>query len=706
MVILSFQVTIKFSSPDFKINLKDYFQKYLKELYGLNFSGEGNDNASTITLKIDKSFMSDDPEAYSLKIKPSEISIVSSSERGLFYGIQTIFQILPKGNLNGERPQIQCCEITDFPKFKWRGLNLDCARHFMSKEFVKRYIDILAYYKFNTFHWHLTDDQGWRIEIKKYPKLTQVGAWRKEADGSIYGGYYTQDDIKDIVAYAKSRFINIVPEIEMPGHCTASLAAYPENSCTGGPFEVPITWGVFNDIYCAGRDSTFTFLENVLDEVISLFPGKYIHIGGDEVPKIRWKSCPLCQARIKAEGLKNEEELQSYFIKRISKYLASKGKDIIGWDEILEGGLAPGAIVQSWRGFEGAEAAANLGHSVICSPTSHTYFDSDPEGLDLRVVYSFNPIPTDLPDSEKKYILGSEANMWSERAPMEVVDQRLFPRMLALSEVLWTAPADRDFDEFHKRVENAYADLDARGIKYGPETKAMTFYTTYNKDEKQYDVKIIPGQQDLQIRYSENGEDADSNSTLYTAPIAVSKSEKLSIAAYRENKFIGKRVSLSFVFHKALNAKVTLLDQYDERYRGGGEQGIVDGIRGTTNLHDGLWQGYEGKDFECIIDLGSEKEISNVSPRFLLNSSSWVFLPSEVIVSLSKDGKNYDNEKTVVNDVSQKNPDVVLKDFTAEYDSIKARYIKVHAVNIKVCPPWHPGAGGKAWLFVDEIVVE
>ncbi len=456
---------ITFSSPNLKVDLVGYLKNYIEELYGIEFSKNNEDANQKIILKIDKDFMSSKLEGYSLKIEPNNITIVASKEAGLFYGIQTIFQLLPKKMLNDDAPKISCCEITDYPQFPWRGLNLDCARHFMSKDFVKRYIDILAYYKFNTLHWHLVDDQGWRIEIKKYPKLTQIGAWRKEADGSIYGGYYTQEDIKEVVAYAQSRFINIVPEIEMPGHCSASLAAYPENSCTGGPFEVPTTWGVFNDVYCAGRDSTFIFLQNVLDEVISLFPGKYIHIGGDEVPKVRWKECPLCQARIKAEGLKNEEELQSYFIKRISNYLYSKGKNVIGWDEIMEGGLAPGAMVQSWRGFDGAEEAAKLGHYVICSPTSHTYFDSDPEGLDLKVVYSFDPIPADLPDSEKKYIVGSEANMWSERAPMEVVDQRLFPRMLALSEVLWTDPKERNFDEFHNRVENAYADLDARGIK-------------------------------------------------------------------------------------------------------------------------------------------------------------------------------------------------------------------------------------------------
>ncbi|MEJ2617154.1 MAG: beta-N-acetylhexosaminidase, partial [Ignavibacteriaceae bacterium] len=352
----NFTVTheIFFDAPEISSNLKSYFKDYLSNQYNIKLINKNHEKASSIIFQIDKDFLNSKPEAYSLNITSNKIKIVSSTEKGIFCGIQTLWQLLPYKVKNTEQIKIQNCEITDWPRFSWRGLNLDCARHFMTKDFIKRYIDILAYYKFNVLHWHFTDDQGWRIEIKRYPKLTQIGAWRKEADGSIYGGFYTQEDIKEIVAYAKQRFITIVPEIEMPGHCSASLAAYPENSCTGGPFDVPITWGVFKDVYCAGRDSTFTFLENILDEVINLFPGKYIHIGGDEVPKDRWKACPKDQARMKSLGLKNEEELQSYFIKRISNYLNSKGKKVIGWDEILQGGLAPGAIVESWQSFQGA----------------------------------------------------------------------------------------------------------------------------------------------------------------------------------------------------------------------------------------------------------------------------------------------------------------------------------------------------------------
>ena len=697
---------ISFKANGINDNLKNYFEDYLTQKYNIKFVNNDNMKIPLIIFQIDKNFLSTKPEAYSLKIISNKIKIISSTEKGLFYGLQTLFQLLPDKNSSAEEIKIQNCEITDWPCFSWRGLNLDCARHFISKDFINRYIDILAYYKFDVLHWHLTDDQGWRIDIKRYPKLTQVGAWRKEADRSIYGGFYTQEDIKEIVAYAKSRYITIVPEIEMPGHCTASLAAYPENSCTGGPFEVPITWGVFKDIYCAGRDSTFTFLENILDEVINLFPGKYIHIGGDEVPKDRWKECPRDHTRIKSEGLKDEEGLQSYFIKRISKYLNSRGKEVIGWDEILQGGLAPGAIVESWQSFKGAAQAANLGHYTICSPAVFTYLSSSPEDLDLRTAYSFNPVPDSLPADETKYILGGEASLWTENCPQEKVDTQLFPRMLALSEVLWSNPKGRDFNEFHSRVEKAYDDLTSHDIKFGPESRTITFSTSYNEEKKEFTVNVKTDQKDLIIRYTENGKEPDLLSSIYTKPIKINNTANLKIAAFRNGQAIGKQTNLSFDFHKALNAKLTLLNPYSERYRASGDNSLIDGIRGTDNFRDGLWQGYEGEDFDAIIDMGKIEDISSVTPRFLLNTGSWIFLPIKVTVSLSKDGKNYFEEKSINNNVPEKNPDIVLKDYPFRFSKQEVRYIKVKAVSIKKCPPWHPGAGGKAWLFIDEIEVE
>ena len=364
-------------------------------------------------------------EGYLLSIDSKNLVVKANSANGYFYAIQTLRQLMPEGfdkeGATFSKLKLPAVTIIDKPRFQWRGMNFDCCRHFMSKDFVKRYIDLLAYHKMNILHWHLTEDQGWRIEIKKYSKLTSIGAWRTEADGKVYGGFYTQEDIKEVVAYAAERFVNIVPEIEMPGHSVAALAAYPQLSCTGGPFSVETNWGVFKDIYCVGNDSTFTFMQDVMDEIVALFPFKYIHIGGDEAPKYRWENCPKCQARMKKEKLAHVEQLQKYFISRVAKYLETKNRRIIGWDEILEEGIPYQASVQSWRGFDGARVAALAGVDAVVSPTSHCYFDYPVETIDLQKVYSFEPIPSGLTLEQQKHIIGGECNNWTERTPQETV---------------------------------------------------------------------------------------------------------------------------------------------------------------------------------------------------------------------------------------------------------------------------------------------
>ncbi len=436
-------------------------------------------------------------EGYRLVVSGTSIRISASKPAGLFYGVQTLLQLFPP-EIFSRYPSlhrwidIPCVAISDAPRFPWRGVHLDVSRHFFPKEFIKHYIDLLALFKMNVFHWHLTDDNGWRIEIKKYPKLTSVGAWRvdredlpwtgreqqKPGELAIYGGYYTQDDVKEIVAYAAARFITVLPEIEMPAHSVEALAAYPQFSCTGGPFTVlPGGYWPNTNIYCAGNDSTFAFLDDVLDEVASLFPCPYIHIGGDEADKTNWKQCPKCQARIKAEGLKNEEELQSYFVKRIEKHLNSIGKHLIGWDEILEGGLAPDATVMSWRGTEGGIAAANQGHDVVMSPTSYCYFDyyqsksGEPLAgggfLPLDTVYSYEVMPPGLRAEDRRHVLGAQANLWSEYIPTPIhAEYMLLPRMLALAEDVWT-PADRkNYRDFLDRLLIQYERFDAMGVSY------------------------------------------------------------------------------------------------------------------------------------------------------------------------------------------------------------------------------------------------
>jgi hexosaminidase len=421
------------------------------------------------------------------------ISIQANHARGIFYGIQSLLQLLPPDIPEAEKQpetlSFPAVRIYDKPRFAYRGMHLDVARHFFSLDFVKQYIDLLALYKFNYFHWHLTEDQGWRIEIKAFPKLTEVGSERKETlvgkggnperlyDGQAYGGFYTQEEVREVVAYAQSKYITIIPEIEMPGHAMAALAAYPQLGCTGGPYEVATRWGVFEDVYCT-TDEVFQFQEQVLSEVIELFPGPYVHIGGDEVPKTRWKACPRCQKRMKTEGLKDEHELQSYFIRRISAFLASKGKELIGWDEILEGGLAKDATVMSWRGMSGGIEAARMGHDVIMTPGSHCYFDHyqhDPATEPLAIgglttlskVYSFEPVPEELNQQEAKHILGAQGNVWTEYLPTpNHITYMILPRMAALAEVLWTPSEKKDWKGFYDRLPWHFQYYDSRGLNY------------------------------------------------------------------------------------------------------------------------------------------------------------------------------------------------------------------------------------------------
>jgi hexosaminidase len=445
-----------------------------------------------MVLLLDSAVAGGHPEGYRLTVTSQGITLASAGPAGVFYGLQTLRQLLPPPSPDGSagpRPWfIPAVDIEDRPRFRWRGLHLDVGRHFQPAGFIKRYIDLLAAAKLNTFHWHLTEDQGWRIEIERYPRLTEVGAWRKESvlrrnlrpyvgDGVPHGGFYTQDEIREVVAHAASRFVTVVPEIEMPGHSLAALAAYPELACTPGPFEVGTTWGVFEDIYCP-KEETFTFLEGVLDEVLALFPSVFIHVGGDEAPKARWKASAVAQGVIRREGLKDEHELQSWFIQRMERYLAARGRRLIGWDEILEGGLPEGATVMSWRGTSGGIAAAEAGHDVVMTPTSHLYFDyyqGNPAGeplaiggdLPLEKVYAFEPVPPELDSTAARHVLGAQGNVWTEylKTPA-AVEYMAWPRALALAEVTWSARPRRDWDDFVRRLPTSLAWLRAWGVEY------------------------------------------------------------------------------------------------------------------------------------------------------------------------------------------------------------------------------------------------
>ncbi len=663
-------------------------------------------------LFINKNLSNLGDEGYELNITQNRIDITASHIRGLFYGVQSLRQLLPaefesKTGMTKPGFKIPCVEITDNPKFKWRGMLLDCGRHFMDKEFVKRYIDLLAYYKMNTLHWHLTEDQGWRIEIKKYPKLTEIGSWRTEADGSRYGGFYTQDEIKEVVEYAKERFVNVVPEIELPGHSVAAIASYPNLSCTGKQIDVETQWGVFKDIYCAGNDTTINFLKDVLTEVMSLFPSKYIHIGGDEAPKYRWENCTKCQSRIKNNVLKDEHELQSWFIGQFDEFLSQNGRKLIGWDEILEGGLSKGATVQSWRGMEGAIAAARSGHDAIVSPTSHAYFDYDISNINLEKVYSFNPIPDELNENERKHILGGECNLWSERAPQEKVDGRMFPRILAMSEVLWTYPEKRNFNEFRKRVQLQYPVLKALGVTYGFEREPLKFTANTDISKKLISVNLEKGQEGTDIFYTTNGIKPDRKALKYSKAIVAKDSLKLKVAVLANDNDNGFYYERSFKMSKSTALIPKLKFPYSQNYKANGDNALTDGVLGTENFRDGNWQGYEGVDMIAVIDLGKETEISTISTGFLQSTPSWIFFPPQLEYFISKDGVEFRSIGVLTAPVSPKDVDNLVKYYTINLPvKAKTQFVKVVAKNMGSCPEWHPGAGGKAWIFADEIIIE
>jgi hexosaminidase len=474
----------------------EFLARQLRPVTGYKLSaGEGTDGE--ISLVIDTTRVRK-PEEYILEVAKRKVTLTAGTPAGLFRGIQTVRQLLPPEAfggtvVNGKRWVMPCMTVTDYPRFEWRGMHLDVSRHFFDVGFIKRYIDIIAMHKMNVFHWHLVDDQGWRIEIKKYPRLTDIGAWRVDREDkpwrsrqpqqpgekATYGGYYTQEEIKEVVAYAAERYITIVPEIEMPAHVSSALAAYPEYSCTGGPFSVPpgSIWPI-TDIYCAGKDETFTFLEDVLSEVMDLFPSEYIHIGGDEADKTEWRKCPYCQERIRKEKLKDEDELQSYFVRRIEQFLNSKDRRLIGWDEILEGGLAPEATVMSWRGFEGGVASATSGHNAVMTPVSYCYFNiyqgdpaTEPESyrglLTLKKVYSFEPVPTELTPEQAGHIIGAQGCLWTEYVTEgRGAEYMILPRLTALSEVVWSPQEKRSWEDFTKRLPMMTERFDFMGLNY------------------------------------------------------------------------------------------------------------------------------------------------------------------------------------------------------------------------------------------------
>ncbi|KRP27899.1 MAG: beta-N-acetylhexosaminidase, partial [Cryomorphaceae bacterium BACL22 MAG-120619-bin32] len=649
----------------------------------------------------------------------NKIEIGANSSKGAFYAVQSLIQLLPiESKLTSI--SIQCLEIQDAPQFAYRGMHLDVARHFFSVNFIKKQLDLMALLKMNTFHWHLTEDQGWRIEIKKYPKLQEIAAFRNETlighysdeahqfDGKKYGGFYTQKEIKEIVTYASERQITVIPEIEMPGHSQAAIAAYPELSCTGNQLEVATKWGGFEDIYCT-KKSTFQFLEDVIDEVAPLFPGKYIHIGGDEAPKSRWKNCAHCQNVIKKEGLKDEHELQSYFIKRMEKYINSKGKQIIGWDEILEGGLAPNATVMSWRGNVGAIEAAKQQHDVILTPNSHCYFDyyqSDNEDeplaiggfLPLEKVYDFNPIPEELTKEEAKFVLGAQGNVWTEyMSTPEKVEYMVFPRIIALAEVVWSAKEHKNYDDFIRRLEFFNKRLDAKKVQYANHLHEVKG-EFINKNEKVfYEFETITKGKD--IRFTTDNSKPNSNSKMYEKLISIEKSQTLKAAVFNKKGIkLGSIFEQKINLHKAVGAKITLNVAPHKAYNAGGTQALINGISGNNKrFGDKEWLGFSGEDVEITIEFDKPTEVNAISTRFHNGNGQWIYAPKEIKF-------DFDNEekRTIL---LKKNEELLVAVFE-KFEQKVVKKLKITIPNYGIIPDGKQGAGNNAWTFIDEIIIE
>jgi hexosaminidase len=667
-------------------------------------------------------------EGYVLRITPDIVFLSANASAGVLYGFQTLAQLLsgPGGT------KLAAGVITDYPRFGYRGLHLDVSRHFMPAEFIYELIDYMAMHKLNVFHWHLVDDQGWRLEIKKYPKLTEVGAWRvdrsdlhwnsrglpRPGEKATYGGFYSQDEVKKIVKYASERNITIIPEIEMPAHVMSALAAYPEFSCTGENLGVPAggVWPITH-IYCAGKEETFHFLEDVLTETMALFPSSYIHVGGDEADKAEWKKCALCQKRIQDEGLKDEHGLQSYFIQRMEKFLNRNGRKLIGWDEILEGGLAPEATVMSWRGESGGIEAAKMGHDVVMTPGSHCYFDhyqGDPAlepmafggFTTLRKVYSYEPVPAELTPGEAKHVLGAQANVWTEyMTTPEHVEYMVFPRLAALSEVLWSPASKRDWADFSGRMETQYKRYEKAGINYAKSAYQVTAQPNLVPEEKKLEIKLSSEVHNPVIRYTTDGTTPSVSSARYTQPFSIDKTSTVKAAVFIDGQSVTSPLSRAFHLHKAVACPVDMQYPNSKSYDGSGIYTLVDGVKGSNNHGDGFWKGFNKNDMVATIDLGGQTDISYLEADAVQNAGAWIFLPREVAFEVSEDGQSFRSLGKVSHKIPVTSAEKITHNFTLKKKAQKVRFVRVTARNLGMCPEGHAGEGQPAWLFVSEIIV-
>lgn len=707
----------------------EFLVDYVEKQTGVKLTSHAGmpvDGAICLTLDLSD----DNAEAYKLIVNDKRVCISGASEAGVFYGIQTLRKSLPVAqdiNVN-----LSAVEIYDKPRFAYRGAMLDVARHFYTVDEVKTFIDMLALHNINRFHWHLTDDQGWRIEIKKYPKLMSVASERKETvvgrwysgiyDGKPYGGYYTQDELRDVIDYAAKRHITIIPEVDLPGHMQAALTAYPELGCTGGPYEVRTIWGVSQDVLCVGNDFTLQFVKDVLSEVADIFPSEYIHIGGDECPKVRWEKCPKCQERIKSLGLKSdakhtkEQRLQSYMIQEAAKYLKEKGKRIIGWTEILEGGLVPDATLMSWIGESGGIEAAHQHHDVIMTPNTYLYFDyyqskkveDEPLAiggyLPIEKTYNYEPMPKELTKEEQQYIKGVQANLWTEYIPVfSQVQYMVLPRLGAAAEVQWTDPSKKDYKDFLRRVPHLVAVYDCYGWNYA------THVYDVNVDMKADTVNHVLNVQlstmaDDPIYYTLDGQDPTEKSLKYTKPFTIDQSVVLKTMAVHPDRT--SKISVDTIrFNKATLKPVVLLQSNESRFSPDGPVVLVDGRNGNHSFDTGAWLAVAGNDLEAVINMQAETILSSASIHVYVRKDAWLFDARGFSVSVSSDNKNYKEVASQEYKQMQESDSDGIIEHELSFDPCKATYVKIKVISEKSMPDWHWDAGKAPFLLVDEIIL-
>lgn len=660
---------------------------------------------NAIRFELNESRFAGKPEAYGLQVDKNGIVVEAGTDTGLFYGLQTLLQLItPEG--------IPYVSIQDEPRFNYRGLHLDVSRNFFPKEFVLKLIDLMAFYKLNTFHWHLTDGAGWRIQLDKYPKLTQDAAFRGQADWKTwwdgdrkfvpegtegaYGGYYTKDDIREVVAYADTKHIRIIPEIEMPGHSEEVFVAYPELCCTGKPYT--------SSDFCVGNEETFTFVENVLTEVMELFPSEYIHVGGDEAGKQAWKTCPKCKKRMQEEGLKNVNELQSYMMRRVEKFLNDNGRKLIGWDEIVEGGLPAEATVMSWRGESGGIQAAKSGHDVIMTPGGYLYFDfyqADPKTQPAAIggytpvkrVYSYEPVPDSLTTGEKKHIIGVQANLWTEYIPNEKqVEYMLFPRVLALSEIAWSPKETRNWNDFKRRLNRHVALLQAMDVNTFPLSYEIEATMQVDTVRQTIEVTLDAERYPAEIRYTVDGTVPSSGSPLYEHPIVVTDSARIVAAIFQDGQLMGTPTEKNVDYHRGIGKKIHYNSKLYNGYMAGGMNALLDGYRGGFTYLDGRWQGYLN-DLDAVVDMGDVTDIHQVTVRFMQLTGPGVYQPGQVELLTSENGTDFVSRQVIPTEVSPETSELAFQDYVFAGDW-KARYVRIKATEVN-----------KGFIFTDEIVI-